>query len=163
MLLFAGGLAFFGVFFAVPLRRQTILREKLVFPSGEFVEVISFFYFFLLFLESRDIVGVCLVFSCCCFFFFLCLGTATAELIKILHNTKGRDGMRDFVLIVIPRIFLSPQSITGPLMRPALTMMRRCMCEGAATVSRTRSFSMPRAPTTMRVTRNRRMDPLRRH
>lgn len=51
MLLFAGGLAFFGVFFAVPLRRQTILREKLVFPSG----------------------------------------TATAELIKILHNTKGRE------------------------------------------------------------------------
>jgi uncharacterized oligopeptide transporter (OPT) family protein len=27
-------LAFFGVFFAVPLRRQTILREKLKFPSG---------------------------------------------------------------------------------------------------------------------------------
>ncbi|KAJ1718820.1 OPT super, partial [Coemansia biformis] len=27
-------LAFFGVFFAVPLRRQTIIREKLRFPSG---------------------------------------------------------------------------------------------------------------------------------
>eukprot|EP00026_Physarum_polycephalum_P004523 Phypoly_transcript_04544.p1 GENE.Phypoly_transcript_04544~~Phypoly_transcript_04544.p1 ORF type:complete len:680 (+),score=116.58 Phypoly_transcript_04544:85-2124(+) len=28
------GVAFFGVFFAVPLRAQTILREKLRFPSG---------------------------------------------------------------------------------------------------------------------------------
>ncbi|KAJ1675745.1 OPT super [Spiromyces aspiralis] len=28
------GVAFFGVFFAVPLRKQTIIREKLRFPSG---------------------------------------------------------------------------------------------------------------------------------
>ncbi|KAG0137977.1 OPT oligopeptide transporter protein-domain-containing protein [Tuber indicum] len=28
------GVAFFGVFFAVPLRRQVIIREKLKFPSG---------------------------------------------------------------------------------------------------------------------------------
>ena len=28
------GIAFFGVFFAVPLRRQVILKEKLKFPSG---------------------------------------------------------------------------------------------------------------------------------
>lgn len=28
------GLAFFGVFFAVPLRKQVILKEKLKFPSG---------------------------------------------------------------------------------------------------------------------------------
>ncbi|KAJ2664006.1 OPT super [Coemansia sp. RSA 1200] len=28
------GLTFFGVFFAIPLRRQTIVREKLRFPSG---------------------------------------------------------------------------------------------------------------------------------
>ncbi|KAI8343415.1 OPT oligopeptide transporter protein-domain-containing protein [Chlamydoabsidia padenii] len=28
------GVAFFGVFFAVPLRKQTIVREKLRFPSG---------------------------------------------------------------------------------------------------------------------------------
>lgn len=34
LIIFAGGLAFFGVFFAVPLRKQTILREKLKFPSG---------------------------------------------------------------------------------------------------------------------------------
>ncbi|KAJ1948479.1 OPT super, partial [Linderina macrospora] len=27
-------LTFFGVFFAVPLRKQTIIREKLRFPSG---------------------------------------------------------------------------------------------------------------------------------
>jgi OPT family oligopeptide transporter len=33
-LLWAAALAFFGVFFAVPLRKQTILREKLRFPSG---------------------------------------------------------------------------------------------------------------------------------
>ncbi len=39
LLLFAGGLAFFGVFFAVPLRRQTILREKLVFPSGIYLYI----------------------------------------------------------------------------------------------------------------------------
>eukprot|EP00026_Physarum_polycephalum_P003986 Phypoly_transcript_04003.p1 GENE.Phypoly_transcript_04003~~Phypoly_transcript_04003.p1 ORF type:complete len:681 (+),score=94.37 Phypoly_transcript_04003:110-2152(+) len=32
--LWAMGVAFFGVFFAVPLRTQTILREKLKFPSG---------------------------------------------------------------------------------------------------------------------------------
>ena len=34
LVVFAGGLAFFGVFFAVPLRKQTIIREKLKFPSG---------------------------------------------------------------------------------------------------------------------------------
>lgn len=28
------GIAFFGVFFAVPLRRQVIIKEKLKFPSG---------------------------------------------------------------------------------------------------------------------------------
>jgi uncharacterized oligopeptide transporter (OPT) family protein len=28
------GVAFFGVFFAVPLRKQVIIREKLTFPSG---------------------------------------------------------------------------------------------------------------------------------
>ncbi|KAJ1915407.1 OPT super [Mycoemilia scoparia] len=32
--LWALGVAFFGVFFAVPLRKQTIIREKLRFPSG---------------------------------------------------------------------------------------------------------------------------------
>ncbi|EGC36348.1 hypothetical protein DICPUDRAFT_32017 [Dictyostelium purpureum] len=34
LILWAFSLAFFGVFFAVPLRRQTILVEKLKFPSG---------------------------------------------------------------------------------------------------------------------------------
>uniref|UniRef100_A0A6B2L039 Uncharacterized protein n=1 Tax=Arcella intermedia TaxID=1963864 RepID=A0A6B2L039_9EUKA len=34
LFLFSFGLAFFGVFAAVPLRRQTILKEKLPFPSG---------------------------------------------------------------------------------------------------------------------------------
>jgi hypothetical protein len=34
LVLWSLALAFFGVFFAVPLRRQTILREKLKFPSG---------------------------------------------------------------------------------------------------------------------------------
>ncbi|KAJ1984279.1 OPT super [Dimargaris verticillata] len=34
LLLWGMGLAFFGVFFAIPLRRQTIIREKLRFPSG---------------------------------------------------------------------------------------------------------------------------------
>eukprot|EP00667_Euglena_gracilis_P026182 EG_transcript_31273 len=33
-LLWAGALAFFGACFAVPLRRQLILREQLRFPSG---------------------------------------------------------------------------------------------------------------------------------
>jgi len=33
-LLWAFALCYFGVFFAVPLRRQTILKEKLKFPSG---------------------------------------------------------------------------------------------------------------------------------
>eukprot|EP01132_Coremiostelium_polycephalum_P000385 gene385-486_t len=45
------GLAFFGVFFAVPLRKQTILVEKLKFPSG----------------------------------------TATAQMIKVLHNLKDHQ------------------------------------------------------------------------
>ncbi|KAI8870303.1 OPT superfamily oligopeptide transporter [Ramicandelaber brevisporus] len=34
MILWGIGLAFFGVFFAVPLRRQAIIKEKLRFPSG---------------------------------------------------------------------------------------------------------------------------------
>lgn len=34
MVLWSLGVAFFGVFFAVPLRKQTIIREKLRFPSG---------------------------------------------------------------------------------------------------------------------------------
>ncbi|KAK2628017.1 hypothetical protein QTJ16_002663 [Diplocarpon rosae] len=34
LILWALGLAFFGVVFAVPLRRQVIIREKLRFPSG---------------------------------------------------------------------------------------------------------------------------------
>ena len=45
----SAAIAFFGVFAAVPLRRQTILREKLKFPSG----------------------------------------TATAEIIKVLHGVGG--------------------------------------------------------------------------
>ena len=34
MLLWAAALTYFGIFFAVPLRRQTILVEQLKFPSG---------------------------------------------------------------------------------------------------------------------------------
>lgn len=34
LVLWSLGVAFFGVFFAVPLRKQTIIREKLRFPSG---------------------------------------------------------------------------------------------------------------------------------
>ncbi|KAI9318812.1 OPT oligopeptide transporter protein-domain-containing protein [Dichotomocladium elegans] len=34
LILWSLGVAFFGVFFAVPLRKQTIVREKLRFPSG---------------------------------------------------------------------------------------------------------------------------------
>ncbi|MBM6387879.1 MAG: OPT/YSL family transporter [Paenibacillus sp.] len=34
LILWSLGVAFFGVFFAVPLRKQTIIREKLKFPSG---------------------------------------------------------------------------------------------------------------------------------
>ncbi|KAI8388029.1 OPT oligopeptide transporter protein-domain-containing protein [Radiomyces spectabilis] len=34
LVLWSLGVAFFGVFFAVPLRKQTIVREKLRFPSG---------------------------------------------------------------------------------------------------------------------------------
>ncbi|OWP04460.1 oligopeptide transporter [Marssonina coronariae] len=34
LVLWALGLAFFGVVFAIPLRRQVIIREKLKFPSG---------------------------------------------------------------------------------------------------------------------------------
>lgn len=74
MLLFAGGLAFFGVFFAVPLRRQTILREKLVFPSGMLRRFEMKLHILIVFRVSHSV------------------GTATAELIKILHNTKGREG-----------------------------------------------------------------------
>jgi uncharacterized oligopeptide transporter (OPT) family protein len=40
LIIFAGGMAFFGVFFAVPLRTQTILREKLKFPSGIITELL---------------------------------------------------------------------------------------------------------------------------
>jgi uncharacterized oligopeptide transporter (OPT) family protein len=34
LLLWTLSVAFFGVFFAVPLRRQVLLRERLRFPSG---------------------------------------------------------------------------------------------------------------------------------
>ncbi|KAI8364695.1 OPT oligopeptide transporter protein-domain-containing protein [Radiomyces spectabilis] len=34
LLLWSLGVAFFGVFFAIPLRKETIIREKLRFPSG---------------------------------------------------------------------------------------------------------------------------------
>lgn len=34
LLLWCLGLAFFGVFFAIPLRKQVIVKEKLAFPSG---------------------------------------------------------------------------------------------------------------------------------
>jgi uncharacterized oligopeptide transporter (OPT) family protein len=34
LIVWAVGLCFFGVFIAVPLRRQVIIREKLKFPSG---------------------------------------------------------------------------------------------------------------------------------
>ncbi|KAI8984298.1 OPT oligopeptide transporter protein-domain-containing protein [Mycotypha africana] len=34
LILWSLGIAFFGVFFAIPLRKQTIIREKLNFPSG---------------------------------------------------------------------------------------------------------------------------------
>ncbi|KAL0085569.1 OPT oligopeptide transporter protein-domain-containing protein [Phycomyces blakesleeanus] len=34
LILWSLGVAFFGVFFAVPLRKQTIIKEKLRFPSG---------------------------------------------------------------------------------------------------------------------------------
>jgi len=69
LFLWSFALAFFGVFFAVPLRKQTILREKLPFPSGSFQPPV---------LE--------------CAFFIIsgippsCAGTATAHLIKILHG-----------------------------------------------------------------------------
>ncbi|KAL3230089.1 hypothetical protein RNJ44_01452 [Nakaseomyces bracarensis] len=34
LLLWSGALTYFGIFFAVPLRKQVIVREKLPFPSG---------------------------------------------------------------------------------------------------------------------------------
>lgn len=34
LILWSLGVAFFGVFFAIPLRKQTIIREQLKFPSG---------------------------------------------------------------------------------------------------------------------------------
>lgn len=37
LILWSLALAFIGVFCAVPLRTQTILREKLRFPSGEYI------------------------------------------------------------------------------------------------------------------------------
>ena len=34
LIVWSGGVAFFGVYFAVPLRKQVLIREKLKFPSG---------------------------------------------------------------------------------------------------------------------------------
>lgn len=61
LILWSAGVAFFGVFFAVPLRKQVLIKEKLKFPSG----------------------------------------TATAEMITILHKkastdaTPGSKSMKD--------------------------------------------------------------------
>ena len=41
MLLWCAALAFIGVFLAVPLRRQVLLKEKLVYPSGTASHVVS--------------------------------------------------------------------------------------------------------------------------
>ncbi|ODQ50021.1 OPT superfamily oligopeptide transporter [Saitoella complicata NRRL Y-17804] len=35
LMIWSAGVAFFGVFFAVPLRKQVIIKEKLPFPSGK--------------------------------------------------------------------------------------------------------------------------------
>ncbi|GAN03520.1 OPT8 oligopeptide transporter [Mucor ambiguus] len=55
LILWSQGLAFIGVFFAIPLRKQTIIKEKLKFPSG----------------------------------------TATAQMIRVLHNQKQNDSAQD--------------------------------------------------------------------
>lgn len=52
LVLWCASVAFFGVFLAVPLRKQVIVKEKLVFPSG----------------------------------------SATAQLIGVLHGVKGGPG-----------------------------------------------------------------------
>jgi uncharacterized oligopeptide transporter (OPT) family protein len=54
LMLWSLGLSFIGVFFAVPLRKQTIIKEKLKFPSG----------------------------------------TATAQMIKLLHDHPDIDDQR---------------------------------------------------------------------
>ncbi|KAL9559690.1 hypothetical protein MBANPS3_000313 [Mucor bainieri] len=55
LILWSLGLAFIGVFFAIPLRKQTIIKEKLKFPSG----------------------------------------TATAQMIRVLHDQKQSDSAQD--------------------------------------------------------------------
>ncbi|KAL6929747.1 hypothetical protein ACO0SA_001151 [Hanseniaspora valbyensis] len=40
LVLWSSGLAFFGVFFAVPLRKQVVVKEKLPFPSGQSTAVL---------------------------------------------------------------------------------------------------------------------------
>ncbi|KAK4521375.1 uncharacterized protein ATC70_011990 [Mucor velutinosus] len=55
LILWSLGLAFIGVFFAIPLRKQTIIKEKLKFPSG----------------------------------------TATAQMIRVLHDQKQGDSVQD--------------------------------------------------------------------
>jgi uncharacterized oligopeptide transporter (OPT) family protein len=64
----SAALAFFGVFAAVPLRRQTILREKLKFPSG----------------------------------------TATAEIIKVLHGVGGSQHSSDAVASPTSNVEMEP-------------------------------------------------------
>ncbi|KAL0137027.1 OPT oligopeptide transporter protein-domain-containing protein [Mucor lusitanicus] len=55
LILWSLGLAFIGVFFAIPLRKQTIIKEKLKFPSG----------------------------------------TATAQMIRVLHDQKQSESVQD--------------------------------------------------------------------
>ncbi|KAG1114248.1 hypothetical protein G6F42_014240 [Rhizopus arrhizus] len=55
LILWSLGLAFTGVFFAIPLRKQTIIKEGLKFPSG----------------------------------------TATAQMIQVLHDQKQNDSAQD--------------------------------------------------------------------
>ncbi|KAH3665739.1 hypothetical protein OGAPHI_003927 [Ogataea philodendri] len=53
------GLAFFGVFFAVPLRRQFIIKEKLPFPSGSATAtLISVFHGTTINVESKPALAV---------------------------------------------------------------------------------------------------------
>ncbi|XBW34938.1 hypothetical protein QEN19_000502 [Hanseniaspora menglaensis] len=40
LVLWSSGLAFFGVFFAIPLRKQVVIKEKLPFPSGQSTAVL---------------------------------------------------------------------------------------------------------------------------
>lgn len=40
LVLWSSGLAFFGVFFAIPLRKQVVVKEKLPFPSGQSTAVL---------------------------------------------------------------------------------------------------------------------------